>query len=240
MEKAREKRTGFLRKRQTMLQDPEILSAPRRFCLGKSTQIRIRQGNPEEQVQNFFRACLEDGTLARLRELCVDETGLVGLNSCFSNEEYRYTLAVFADEEASSPDDLERVTLDEGAFAAFALNGGSCHDAWREIYNNWLPRAPYRYRVAQEIEAYREHGPLHAETLWVPIQQREQPPLLESRRRTGRPGSGKFWSAALFAIIGMLFSPESGVPWLGALLGAAVGYLLFTLFQRIKNRTHDS
>ena len=236
MGKAKERHSGFLQRRTTVLQAPELVSAPLRICLGKSTVIRIRHSSPEEQIQAFFQTCLADGTLDRLRSLSTDETGLLGLNTCFTDEKYRYTLAVFTSEETIVPDGLERIAIDPGDFAQFSLNGVSCCDAWREIYNHWLPQAPYRYRIAQELEVYQELGPFYADALWVPIQQREYTQMGEHRDASARPGVGELLSAALFGTIGLLFSLERGNSWMYALPCAAAGYLLFVLFRRLKAR----
>ena len=81
MGKTKERHSGFLQRRKTVLQAPELVSAPLRICLGKSTVIRVRHSSPEEQIQAFFQTCLADGTLDRLRSLSTDETGLLSLNT---------------------------------------------------------------------------------------------------------------------------------------------------------------
>lgn len=226
---------AFSGNRRTRMRPPELVFAPERLLAGKSAAIRTREGDPEKQIQAFLHACGEDGTLERLHALCDAGEGLIGINFCFAEREYRYAIAAPVRGETAPDGDLERFSIQEGEFARFTPGGISCHNAWREIYNEWLPNAPYRYRVAQELEFYDESGPLSAQTLWVPIERQEQQ-LPPQGLRGGRFLPGEVICAALGAALGMLFTVDRGAPWLGALLGCAAGYLAFALFKRLRRK----
>lgn len=227
--------TVFSGNRRTRLPAPEPLSSPARFFVGKSIKIHIKERDTEKQIQDFFSACQEDGTLEKLHAICSPEEGLVGLNSRFTEKEYQYAIAVLVREETPVSGGLERFVLDEGDFVQFMSDGISCHDAWREIYNEWLPNAPYRYRMAQEIEFYGGRAPLFAQTLWVPVQWKEELPQPEEKQ-AARLLSGEFICSALCAVVGLFLAFDCGNPWLGLLLGYAAGWLLYNLSKRFRKK----
>lgn len=233
MRKSNRRSSAFSGNKRTRLQPPELVSVPKRLLAGKSTVIRIEEGSPEKQIQDFFHMCGADGTLEQLRGLCAPGDGLVGINFGFTEKSYQYAVAAPVQEEPASSCPLERFAIDGGEFARFNPGGMSCHDAWREIYNDWLPNAHCRYRMAQELECYGEDGPLFANTLWVPIERPEQKPQ-PKEHKTGRLFSGQGICAALCAVAGIFLTFDSGVPWLGALLGYAAGHLAFALFKRLR------
>lgn len=129
------------------------------FVLGKSSVHTVADGKNRESIPAFWAQCNRDGTMKVLLDAACDMGCVFGI--CYGgqegSDEFRYSIAVRCEQDASVPDGFEKTSIPARTWAVFGCVGAMPHAIqalWDEITLQYFPRSPYQPTGEWEIEAY--------------------------------------------------------------------------------------
>ena len=121
-------------------------------------------------VPQMWGKAASDGTIPRLAALMDGQpAGLLGVNACGGEEDWRYFIAVSSTQPAG---DFEEYTVPAATWAVFPGQGTnlSIQELERRAVTEWLPTSGYEYGSAPDVEVYLNPDPNNAAyEVWIPV-----------------------------------------------------------------------
>lgn len=144
--------------------------------VGKKVTVHNRDEESFKIIPSFCQTCAEDGTLAQLEALGVDEMGVMGICANFreNGEVFDYYEAV-TDTGKTIPEEMETLDVPRSTWAVFESVGPipkAIQDVWKRIFSEWFPSSPYEHANAPEIEVYEKGDmtkPDYRSYVWIPV-----------------------------------------------------------------------
>ncbi|MHC5227934.1 AraC family transcriptional regulator [Enterococcus sp. LJL99] len=125
-----------------------------------------------EVVPKIWNEFASQGILAQLIPLMNNELpGVLGVSACFTEEKWRYYLAVTSD--TPCPEGLEEYTIPAFTWAVFSGSGAmptAIQELEKRIVTEWLPTSGYEYANGPDIEVYLTPDPADSVfEVWIPV-----------------------------------------------------------------------
>ena len=218
---------------------PPIIFVEEKTLAGVKREIITQKRDALAQVQAFWAECEADGTLEKLRALCVGGELLYGCCTAFSKQGYHFWIA--AEVEPDAQPEFEMLTVKSGEHAVFVCTG-SAHEAvrdrWIYILNHWFPYSGYAHRDAPQLERYpavKHIGEMDAADymteILVPVVK------VPERKLPSRKGAlVRLGGLVLGLLIGVLVGNTMENPVIAIAAGALIG---MGLGSYIKKRIED-
>ncbi|MFD5215635.1 GyrI-like domain-containing protein [Microbacterium sp. NPDC058345] len=149
--------------------------------IGHATRVPLIHEGVNPHIQQHI-ASLPAAEHERLKQLSgAEPAGLLQVTADVDPDytegsELTYLHGVAVDASAATPDDLDGIDVDAGAWAVFRTSGeypSSLQSAWAATATEWFPSNPWRLRPGPSIVAVLERSPdFRTATceLWMPIE----------------------------------------------------------------------
>ncbi len=149
--------------------------------VGRSARVPLVHEGINPGIAEMIRS-IGPGTMARIAALSDQEpSGVISATVLHdpnraegSDVDYYHGVVSGAAADAL-PDDLDVLSLPPGTWAVFANSGEfpqALQELWRDVFTQWFPSNPYRYRPGPEllkVGAAPDGGGAAAE-LWIPVE----------------------------------------------------------------------
>ncbi|TDF94456.1 AraC family transcriptional regulator [Paenibacillus piri] len=153
----------------TMVEKPAFNAA------GKAIQMKMKGGENNWKIPQFWGQCHEDGTCARLASIGA-AGNLLGICMDMRHDQEQLTYLIAAETKPDADTEgLEIRTIPAAAWAVFTAVGpvpGAIQDVWRRIFQEWFPSTGYEHSGGPELEVYPP-GNTTADDyrceIWIPV-----------------------------------------------------------------------
>lgn len=125
-----------------------------------------------EVVPKIWNEFASQGIFAQLIPLMNNKLpGVLGISACFTEENWRYYLAVTSD--TPCPEGLEEYKIPAFTWAVFSGSGAmptAIQELEKRIVTEWLPTSGYEYANGPDIEVYLTPDPADSVfEVWIPV-----------------------------------------------------------------------
>ncbi|MDR0297463.1 MAG: GyrI-like domain-containing protein [Streptococcaceae bacterium] len=106
-------------------------------------------------IPRFWRELTAAQQQALSQILIAGHAGMIGVSANEKKGHFDYWLAVVSLKNAVSADRFERLEIPEANYAVFSVKGAlpeALEQAWREIYQDWLPQSGFQLANRPQIE----------------------------------------------------------------------------------------
>ncbi|RJX41766.1 AraC family transcriptional regulator [Paenibacillus pinisoli] len=144
---------------------------------GVTNEITAGGENPFIEIPQFWKNCINDGTIDRIRAAAgLEEDGEIH-SVLFNNngEKFTYLIGYFLP-ESGIPHGYKQIRISPQTYAIFTtgLNPqNDIHDIWRRISSEWFPTSDYEYANGPEFEmSYNRGNGMYEMEVWIPVVKR--------------------------------------------------------------------
>lgn len=143
---------------------------------GVSTEVHAEGESPFIEIPDFWKKCIENGTIDRIRSAAgLGENGQIHA-SLFNQrgDVFSYFIGYYVP-ESGMPPGFEMLSIPEHTYAIFSTGlypdgQGDIHSLWKRIFGEWFPTCNYEQAEGPELEMTYDRGNgMYEMEIWIPV-----------------------------------------------------------------------